>query len=396
MNSATDYYVFEKWAQAPIYAFGRKNETGVVPTEDKDAYWRVYRELYDSVSSVLDNSEHSGQLFLRPKQYSRERGSRGHRPVDLWVSLCFKGAEVLGFMPQIYVIASARGLEVGFAASIAEDDYFDPKTKERNRSIVPFINSKLPQPDDQMVRNLDDILKQQGGWHFNLKTRLTVGDQGFNAFGSMAQMLGYLKSDGEDTGSGTICRIFDLHEIADVNFAEEFRLSLENFIPLLARCAPTSWDTEIRSAQNVVGKLADEVEFDPADRTDGRQKVWTELARRQGQAVFRRDLLEAYEGACAISGTDVSDVLQAAHILPYNGPKTNHVTNGLLLRADIHNLFDLKLITINPETMRVQVSPRLHGTIYWDFDGKSIVLPEKPVHHPNLMALTAHFNASAR
>ena len=46
---------------------------------------------------------------------------------------------------------------------------------------------------------------------------------------------------------------------------------------------------------------------------DGRKKILAEVARRQGQSSFRADLLEAYEGKCAISGTGVADVLQAAH-----------------------------------------------------------------------------------
>lgn len=395
MKSSSDYYVFTKWSNAPSYAFGGKSTPGVVPAADKDAYWRIYSELLEAVSVVKENSEHADRLFVRPKQYSHERGSRGHRPVDLWVSICFEGADVLGNMPQIYAIASNRGLEVGFAASIAEDDYFDPVVKERNRSIVPFINSKLPEPNDTLTQDLDRILGQQGGWHFNRKTRLRAGDQGFDEFRSLAEMLGYLKDGGENTGAGTICRIYSSPAIANLDLREELRQSLENFAPLLARCAPTPWDLEIRSAQSAVENLGEDAGFDPTDEADGRRKVWAEVARRQGQADFRRDLLDAYAGACAISGTNVIDVLQAAHISPYNGPKTNHVTNGILLRADIHNLFDLKLLTINPETMQVLVSPRLQGTVYWDFDGKSIRLPAIRSKQPNLITLTHHFGTAS-
>lgn len=186
MKSAPDYYVFSKWSDAPNYAFGRRNHPGVVPSEDRDAYWRVYEELGDAAKSAFASRADADRFFLRPKQYSKDRGSRGHRPKDLWVSACAKGAELLGYMPQIYAIASERGLEVGFAASIAEDDYFDPEVKQRNRAIVPFINSKLPAPNSDVVSQLDQSLARQGGWNFNRKTRLVRGVPGFNQFRSAA------------------------------------------------------------------------------------------------------------------------------------------------------------------------------------------------------------------
>lgn len=128
-------------------------------------------------------------------------------------------------------------------------------------------------------------------------------------------------------------------------------------------------------------------EFDPHDETDARRKVLQEIARRQGQREFRKSLIRAYGGECAISECTVLDVLQAAHIRPYTGPHRNNVTNGILLRADIHTLFDLRLMTINPETMQVEVADQLHGTPYGEFHRKQIQLPADPKCHPNRKAL---------
>ncbi len=50
--------------------------------------------------------------------------------------------------------------------------------------------------------------------------------------------------------------------------------------------------------------------------------------------------MDAYGGRCAVTNCDIEDVLEAAHISPYNGPSTDQVYNGLLLRTDIHTLFD--------------------------------------------------------
>jgi HNH endonuclease len=142
-------------------------------------------------------------------------------------------------------------------------------------------------------------------------------------------------------------------------------------------------------------RSGDGVTFDPNGVEDGRKNILAEVSRRQGQDSFRAALLEAYDGRCAISGTRAIDVLQAAHITAYLGPQTNHATNGLLLRADLHNLFDLKLIRIDPQSFIISVSVVLKRTEYWEFSGKTIDLPSKPNSRPSPLALAKHFNGAA-
>ena len=96
--------------------------------------------------------------------------------------------------------------------------------------------------------------------------------------------------------------------------------------------------------------------FDPSGIEDGRQKIFSAVLRRQGQQAFRRKLLQAYRNRCAITGCETRWVLEAAHITPYRGTKTNNLANGLILRADIHTLFDLGLISVDPDALRVKVS----------------------------------------
>ena len=64
-------------------------------------------------------------------------------------------------------------------------------------------------------------------------------------------------------------------------------------------------------------------------------------AVRDGQGTFRARLLDAYGRSCAITGEHTQPVLDAAHIQPYLGPRSNHVQNGLLLTNEFHTLFDL-------------------------------------------------------
>jgi predicted restriction endonuclease len=76
--------------------------------------------------------------------------------------------------------------------------------------------------------------------------------------------------------------------------------------------------------------------------------------------------------------------------VPYRGSATNVVSNGLLLRADLHVLFDCGLIAIDPDKMLVVISSSLRNTGYRQLDGKALRLPKTPAHRPNRKALEQH------
>lgn len=132
--------------------------------------------------------------------------------------------------------------------------------------------------------------------------------------------------------------------------------------------------------------------FNPNDVADGRQKIISAIFRRLGQQAFRRRLFSAYVGQCAISRCTTKWVLEAAHITPYRGLRTNAVDNGLLLRADIHTLFDLGLISINPQRLQVCVSKRLKTSEYARFDGKDVLIPTRKHWRPSVFVLKAHYD----
>lgn len=132
---------------------------------------------------------------------------------------------------------------------------------------------------------------------------------------------------------------------------------------------------------------SDDDPFDPTDLEDARERILREITRRRGQRAFREGLLRAYEGRCAITDCDVKDVLEAAHIVPYLGAQTNRTDNGLLLRADIHTLFDCGLITINAQTRSVVVADRLLATDYGRLNGKALRTPTIKADAPSAQAL---------
>lgn len=99
--------------------------------------------------------------------------------------------------------------------------------------------------------------------------------------------------------------------------------------------------------------------------------------------------MTAYVGSCAVTGCAIEPLLEAAHIRSYWGPETNHVTNGMLLRADIHTLFDLGLLTIGDDH-RIEVSARLANTNYGQLQGQKLKLPVQVTQQPSLKSLRWH------
>lgn len=129
--------------------------------------------------------------------------------------------------------------------------------------------------------------------------------------------------------------------------------------------------------------------FDPESIEDGRRKIWAQIKRRQGQPAFRRRLLLAYGGQCAVTGCPLEALLEAAHILPYKGEDTNVVQNGLLLRADIHTLFDLGLVAVGADG-GLLVSDRLAETEYARLAGKRLRPTIQEGDAPSPKALAWH------
>jgi len=99
---------------------------------------------------------------------------------------------------------------------------------------------------------------------------------------------------------------------------------------------------------------------------------------RLGQGAFRVLVTEAYERRCAITGERTLPVLEAAHIKPYAESGPHLVANGLLLRSDLHILFDDGYVTVTDD-LRVEVSRRIkeeyeNGREYYRYNGKRLLI----------------------
>jgi putative restriction endonuclease len=129
--------------------------------------------------------------------------------------------------------------------------------------------------------------------------------------------------------------------------------------------------SEARRGLGLVAEDASEEPYVP-DGRDDRKVIARQIRERRGQAAFRRELRSRFGDTCLVTGCKLPDLLEAAHINPHRGDKDNHPSNGLLLRADIHTLFDLDLLGIEPTTLQLHVHPRLKGTEYEQFAGRKL------------------------
>lgn len=115
---------------------------------------------------------------------------------------------------------------------------------------------------------------------------------------------------------------------------------------------------------------------------------------RRGQGAFRLAVTDAYGRACAISGGKVLPALEAAHIRSYAEGGEHDVSNGLLLRRDIHSVFDAGYITFDDD-LRMVVSDTVrtvfnNGTEYRRLHGHQLSVPSDPALGPSLEHLRWH------
>jgi len=144
--------------------------------------------------------------------------------------------------------------------------------------------------------------------------------------------------------------------------------------------------TALRPADEIKSEEPDgDAPYVPSDG-DHRLDAVRPVVQRPGQGPFRAKLRQWYGDHCMVTGTKVWDVLEAAHISPHLGPDDDVPQNGLLLRADIHALFDRDLLGIEPDNFRIELHPDIaREDEYKALSGKQLHFSGK--HRPSADAL---------
>lgn len=161
------------------------------------------------------------------------------------------------------------------------------------------------------------------------------------------------------------------------------------------------YDTDEPEGASLLAAVQERTEVRSGDTDDRLQEPRARYGEpvlikpRLGQGAFRVVVTDAYERRCAITGENTLPVLEAAHIRPFAKSGPNEVTNGMLLRADFHKLFDAGLVTVAPD-LRVEVSPRIkeawfNGRAYYRLHGKHLSsLPRSLADRPDPALLVWH------
>lgn len=124
-------------------------------------------------------------------------------------------------------------------------------------------------------------------------------------------------------------------------------------------------------------------------------RVLRAIVLRRGQRRFRDALLRAYDGRCAMTGCDAVDALEAAHLIGAAEGGRAQPSNGLLLRADLHTLFDLDRIGVHPERRTIHLCRGLRGTAYAELDSRPLRRPAEAPCEPDGAALSERWRRFA-
>ncbi len=295
-----------------------------------------------------------------------------------------------------------------FWVGITDGNWFD-QLRERQLDEVNFWQPSAAPLPHLLAPGIPFLFKLRaprnviaGGGFFVRATTLPIrvaweafgegnGVQSFTEFrGRIAQLAGALT--GGD--SAIACNVL----------TQPFFLAEDQWIPVPASWHPNiqrgkSYDTGepdgLRLWMDVRARLAGSpaaTELTIGDEVRGTRYYLAQA--RVGQGAFRCLVTDAYGRRCAVTGERTLPVLDAAHIRPYKEQGPNIAANGILLRKDIHKLFDDGYLTITDD-LKLKVSGRIreefeNGRHYYDHDGGSIAKPVQVEDLPDREFLRWH------
>lgn len=299
-------------------------------------------------------------------------------------------------------------MSVSLVVAVTDSDWFDAL---RQRADLPEVNFWAPSAASFRALKPGELFLFKlhaprnfivGGGVFAYANALPCS-LAWEAFGEAngavsaqamrARIAKYRRADPADRSDFTVgCRIL----------TQPFFLDEVDWIPV-----PESWSANIVSFKTYTTEAADGLALweavqdrlpqggTPGVGNDAPRFGEPQLIRpRLGQGAFRVLVTDIYKRRCAVTGEKTLPALEAAHIRPYGDGGEHEARNGLLLRRDIHSLFDAGYVTVTPER-RFEVSRRIreefdNGRHYYALHGQEIAVPDSAAQGPDPAALSWH------
>jgi len=164
------------------------------------------------------------------------------------------------------------------------------------------------------------------------------------------------------------------HSMQRINNLEELIEVLQKAIPELNELinlnnSPILDHNAINHQKSYISSEESDSDY---NRIESPNIIMRQIKERRGQQKFRQSLRQIHHDQCMVTGCNIPDILEAAHIFSYSRDHNNHITNGLLLRADIHTLFDLDLLGIQPHNLTIYLHPSVKNDDYAQYEGKRL------------------------
>ena len=190
------------------------------------------------------------------------------------------------------------------------------------------------------------------------------------------------------------------YQIGCILLQQPFFLPEREWIPVPPDWKPgiqqgKTYDLTVEPGLSILRRLNRTTEFSNEVREDRRRfGEPISVLPRLGQGSFRVLVTDAYERRCAITNERTLPALDAAHIKPYSESGEHIIPNGILLRRDLHALFDQGYVTINP-SMKFEVSRKIkeefeNGRDYYRLHGNAVRVPANPSSRPSREYLEWH------
>ena len=196
-------------------------------------------------------------------------------------------------------------------------------------------------------------------------------------------------------------RPWEDYTIGCILLAEPFFWDAERWFPQPADWAPS---TQRGARYDLSSPIGQTLWQQVSDRLPASDQLYTQLPggygdpvpirHRVGQGIFRSVVTDVYERKCAVTRERALPALDAAHIKPFSIVPKNYVQNGMLLRSDVHRLFDAGYVTVTPD-YQVEVSERMRtdfndGENYLRLHGTKLWVPTSPGDRPRRRYLEWH------